>query len=164
MAIEHEGKYYEEVKGDSVGIGDLIHVSEVCHESCDIWCFTTDAATNVPSVDVRLPDSYYLLDIDVDKYKRYREVQAPVEKAETPPKPYDTGRYKVALFGGDTEVYVNSVGDTYVMLTEDYSTSHQFTNVSVATSAAEIVNTYGIGAFAVYKEVATLVRLEDDNA
>lgn len=164
MAIEHEGKYYEEVTDYSAEIGDLIHVSEVCHESCDIWCFTMDASTFVPYVDVRLPDNYNLLDIDVDKYKRYREVQAPVETTETPPKPYETGRYKVASIDGDKELYVNSAGNAYVMLTRDITLAAYFIDESNANKLAETANTYGIGTFSIYKEVASLVRLEDDNA
>lgn len=164
MTIGHEGKYYEEVTDSSSEIGDLIHVSEVSHESCDIWCFTTDASVYVPNVDVTLPDGYESLVFNTDVFARYREVQTPVETTETLPKQYDTGRYKVASIDGDTKLYVNSVCDDYVMLTKNIALSADLKANSDANMLAEIANTYGIGTFSVYKEVASLVRLEGDNA
>lgn len=164
MAIEHEGKYYEVVTDNSGAVGDLIHVSSVRSDSCVVWCFTTDAYIRLPQVDVVLSDGYDCLDSDADTFTRYREVQAPVEKAETLPKQHDTERYKVAFINDDTEVYAHSSGDKYVILTKYYSMCNHFTDVDKAKTAAEIANTFGIGSFAVYKEVASLVRLEDDNA
>ena len=164
MAIEHEGKYYEEVTDYSAEIGDLIHVSRVAGGPCHIWCFTTDSSETMPYVDVQMPDGGVLLDEDFDKFTRYREVQEPVEKAETLPNPYETGRYKVASIDGDTKLYVNSVCDDYVMLTKNIALSADLKANSDANKLAETANTYGIGTFSAYKEVASLVRLEDDNA
>lgn len=164
MAVEYEGKYYELVTDYSAEIGDLIHVSKFGGDSCDIWCFTTDSSLYVPSVDVTLPDGYIVLSISIDIFTRYREVQTPVETTETLPKQYDTGRYKVASIDGNTGLCVNSVGDDYVMLTKNIAVSADLKAESSAQQQAEIANTYGIGTFSIYKEVASLVRLEDDNA
>lgn len=164
MAIEHEGKYYEVVTDNSGLTGDLIHLTEENGLSCDVWRFTSDTHVSVPDISEPTLGGRLILDNAYDVFTRYREVQAPVDKAETLPKPYYTGRYKVALFDGDTELYVNSVGEDYVMLTKYLSKIVCFTDESNAYKLAKSANTYGIGTFAVYKEVTTLVRLEDDNA
>lgn len=164
MAIEHEGKYYEVVTDYSAEIGDLIHLTEEMGSSCDVWRFTTDSHVSMPDISEPTLGDRYILDMAYDKCTRYREVQAPVEKAETLSNPYETGRYKVASIDGDTELYVNSVGDDYVMLTKNIAVSADLNAESSAQQQADTANTYGIGAFSIYKEVATLVRLEDDNA
>lgn len=164
MAVEYEGKYYELVTDGSAEVGDFIHVIKLKGRPCDIFCFAQDASEAMPLVDALLPGGSSILDEDTDLFARYREVQTPVEKAETPPKPYETGRYKVASIDGNTGLYVNSVGDDYVMLTKNIAVSADLKAESSAQQQAEIANTYGIGTFSIYKEVASLVRLEDDNA
>lgn len=164
MAVEYEGKYYEVVTDNSGLTGDLIHLTEEYGLSCDVWRFTSDTHVSVPDISEPTLGGRLILDNAYDKFTRYREVQAPVEKAETLPNPYETGRYKVASIDGSTELYVNSVGDDYVMLTKNIAVSADLKAVSSAQQQAETVNTYGIGTFAAYKEVASLVRLEDDNA
>ncbi|WP_141690724.1 nucleotide modification associated domain-containing protein [Brochothrix thermosphacta] len=85
----YEGKEYKEVTGNIGGIGkngDLIHVTEVNGEVCDVWCFTTDSNSFLPSVNVVLSDGNDCLDSDVDIFTRYRyvkdveETPAPKEK------------------------------------------------------------------------------------
>lgn len=164
MAIEHEGKYYEVVTDNSGLTGDLIHLTEENGLSCDVWRFTSDTHVSVPDISEPTLGGRLILDNAYDVFTRYREVQTPVEKAETLLKPYETGRYKVASIDGDTELYVNSAGNAYVMLTRDITLAAYFIDESNANKLAETANTYGIGTFSIYKEVATLVRLEDDNA
>ena len=74
----YNGKEYAEVTGE---IGDLIHVTEVEGEVCDVWGFTTDSAFTMPDLDVILPNGWETLDDDTDEWTRYRYVK---DVEETP--------------------------------------------------------------------------------
>ncbi|WOZ56183.1 hypothetical protein BtpYZU02_23 [Brochothrix phage BtpYZU02] len=122
----YEGKEYVDVTGniDETGKkGDLIHVTEVNGEVCDVWCFTTNSNSFIPSVNVVLSDGNDCLDIDVDIFTRYRYVK---DIEGTPVKFKSGDRVKIVGYGGSSRkitngrvgkfMYINDLGKCSVLL------------------------------------------------
>ncbi|WOZ56223.1 hypothetical protein BtpYZU03_19 [Brochothrix phage BtpYZU03] len=91
----YEGKEYVEVTDGSGEIGDLIHVTTVESEVCDILCFTTDSCATRPDVGVVLPNGWQSLNMDIDEWTRYRYVK---DVEETPVKFKSGDRVRLTEF------------------------------------------------------------------
>ena len=122
----YENKEYVEVTGNIGEIGkngDLIHVTEVNGEVCDVWCFTTNSNSFIPSVNVVLSDGNDCLDIDVDIFTRYRYVK---DIEETPVNFKSGDRVEIVCYSGSSRnitngrvgkfMYINDFGECSVLL------------------------------------------------
>lgn len=71
----YKGKEYKEVTDETTLKGDLMHVTALRNEVCDIWCFTADDWYTLPHTNVVLTGDRSYLSLAHDKYTRYRYVK-----------------------------------------------------------------------------------------